>query len=194
MTSLYYKYFNGAKWILIFHQDFIKAGYVTLEEAKFCDQYENGKYSILSEMSTFAQYNNAFEFLMEYGNSDLDYIRWTQTANPIKITETASTTNETLGVVYKHNIYTNFRGLAVSNLPISTYLDGDGHDVNLYWYSIGTVKFEDQNTIPGPCLNDKQYRVNQNWLWLRVPWERTYTIRSTYYQNAFLLFLVILKK
>ena len=112
--SFHYKYFDGAKWLLIFHQDFTKVGYITIEEAKYCD--EDGKYSILSELSNISQYNNVYEFLLEYPG--LDYIRWTQTKNPVKEKE-INTDEETLGVRYIHYKYECFRGLAISNKPSS---------------------------------------------------------------------------
>ena len=157
------KYFDNAKWILLFHHNYTKAGFFTASEVQNCDK--EGKYSILSELSSLCQYRDSFEFLLEYPS--LDYIRWTQTKNPTKINEDSSTTKDTLGVVFKHNTYKYFRGLAVTNKRIWSYLDGDSRDTDDYWFSIGTISFSDY--IPGPdCIS-----VKQCWLWLRIPWERT---------------------
>ena len=167
-----------AHWLLLFLHNISVDGFMTKEEAICSDS--PGKYSILNQFNSLTKYYRYYEFLMEYPN--LDYIRWTQTANPIKTTE-RTTNPKDLGVVYKHCTYANFRGLARSSVG-SSYLDGDGVTVGEYWYSIGTISWN-HDLIPGP----NRTSVSQVSLWMRLLPQ--YTCFSRYIIQPFFLFVSI---
>ena len=181
-----YKIDHGAKWVLIFHHDLEKSGsYMTVDEAKFCDKGE--KYSILSELSIFAQYMNAYEFLLEYPS--YDYLQWRQTVNPVKQIET-DTDLKSLGVQIIHNPYfDNFRGLALSISELS-YLDGDARKLEDFWYSIGT--FDYGNKIPGPFVDNIGYYVSECTLWLRIPWNASSFVIFNFGKSLILISLLFL--
>ena len=171
---MYYKIAHGAKWLLLFHQIWSDAS-MSIEEAKFSNS--SGKYSILGYLTDMGKYKNAYEFLLEYPESNLDYIQWRQTVNPIASPET-SLEPSSLGTEIKHCTHDDFRGLALSTNS-RAYLDGDGRVLDDFWYCIGYLGNWDGEKIPGPHPNS----VDQTMLWLRVPWERTchghsFSIRS----------------
>ena len=156
-----YKEEYGARWLLLFYHMFTVGSYMTLEEAKSSNS--PGKYSILWKLSKLRRYGKEFEFLFEYPESNLDYIRWTQTANPIETRET-STLKSSLGTVINHSSYSYFRGLALS-IDTYSYIDGDGRTLGDFWYCIGLRKGWMMSNIPGPINT----AVDQVMLWLRVP-------------------------
>ena len=174
-----YKLAHNAKWLLLFKHVFSIGSYMTKEEAESSNS--PGKYSILQGLTNYSKYNHVYEFLIEYPNSTVDYLWWTQTANPVNVTE-IDTTRESLGTQIKHCIYKTFRGLARSN-HASCFMDGDGNAFNDFWFAIGVYKKWVHVGIPGPI----GIPVDEVQLWMRVPWERTCFIN--YYPLKSFVFL-----
>ena len=159
---------NGAKWLLIFNHDLEKSNYrfFPSRDAALYSNDEN-MFSRLSQINELSIINNKYEFILEYPPLP-DYIQWTQDLNPITTFE-SNTSNSSLNINIKHiQGYSKFRGLMRSTVEMSL-LDGDGNDLGLYFYSVGTVSYGEGNSLPGPYKeNGGSLSSKQCKLWLRI--------------------------
>ena len=154
---------NGAKWMLVFNHDLRanKKYFADANSALYCE--DENMFSILYKIDKFSMINGKYEFILEYPPLT-EYIQWTQDLNPITTYEDNTQASE-LNVNIKHEGFQNFRGLMRSNVEMSL-LDGDNKEVGFYFYSVGTVRYGNNNTPPAHTL--MSYNANYGFASLQI--------------------------
>ena len=197
-----YKCFEDAKWFKIFSHDYSQKSKFTESEALHCTDKPD-KYSILDSLSSrdkikeFGQYY--FEFLYEFknGNSNLYYMRWIQSNNPLEQREDAKSST----VPGFKNLSSNFQGDRFGGLARTTFLLYNdcypsllnGVVNNTQWYyAIGIYDICDRawdyNYIPSiPSRSKTTYVV----LWIRVMKQAT-CYKSLNFHISILFYLFFL--
>lgn len=185
---MYPKVFNDS-WFLIFHHDATHGMFHSKEQAKY--SLDPNKFSLLKRIDDSFKIDGSFEFLLMYPNLT-GQNHWRQTVNPIHAEPNQENGYQEVNVSWKSN---NWHGLAVSNLR-QTYLDGSPFNGSTWFYSIGTTKYLNHVTIPGPewSAGGKDfYEVN---LWIRITnyiiLRKLYelcTHHSTCHKSKFYLFI-----
>ena len=151
---------RGALWSLLFYHDLNKATYFSSKsEALECN--EEGKFSVLSRLSSKYKINNKYEFIIEYPELN-ETNQWRQSLNPLH---------------QPHNNGDNATGYEEIDVQMSiNYFGGlfyfSGNNVcllkgstNEWWhYAIGTISKEFDPCFPGPGTSSKIVK-----LWVRMP-------------------------
>ena len=147
------------KWEKIFYHDISGGFFSDKSMAIYCS--EEKRFSRIGNIHPSYKINGAYHFILDY--STFGYIQWTQTISPLDAPE-ENNPNIELSIIKNPYGFTHFKVLQTSTSSLSL-LDGDGYLMSNYWYSVGTIFYE--NKIPGPYINGVSKPVSTVTLWIR---------------------------
>ena len=161
----------GAKWLKIFYHNSGNESFFDKSNVKYKIDDPN-RYSLLKLIPFIRRYDEKYEFMIEYPELK-GFNRWSQTKNPLEVRSPIS--NKDLGyhpiqITWKGD---TFSGLALSNIPNWTFLDGSANRT-CWHFAIGAhYSYMEANLFPGPRLgydphNYIQINVKQVLLYIRV--------------------------
>ena len=198
LGNYHYRYFQKANWMLVFYHNITGSNYFdNVSEAEHTLN-STQKYSIFTEITPKLKFGGKYEFLLQWGSSNISYNRWKQTNNPIEEEEVINK-YEVDGFEANHLDYNDehidgykFGGLAKTTIPaqgcINSYLKGSlGHD---YWfYGLGQFNVCDLNWvdyIPTPSQNETVAH-----LWVRIaPYDTACSFKSYVPLHLFIIALM----
>jgi hypothetical protein len=134
---------------------------------------EEKRFSRIGNINPSYKINGAYHFILDYGT--VGYIQWTQTISPLDAPE-QNNPNIELSIIKNPYGFTRFKGLQKTQRSESL-LDGDGYQLEYYWYSVGTINHNPN--IPGPYINGAYKTVSTVTLWIRSN-NHYYSLRNSF--------------
>ena len=181
LGNYHYRYFNRANWMLVFYHNITGRVYFDNESEAEHTLNSNQKYSIFTELTPNLKFDNKYEFLIQWGNSDRLYNQWKQDNNPIDEYEVEGQHYvqgfEPIHLDYNSTDSFAFGGLAKTLIPSTINESGKIMSYNMslikgtpgdsFWYfALGQYNIQNTNWEENvPTTTDNETVVH---LWVRI--------------------------